>query len=276
MIDNFNLNKDKFRYTLKMSDGEKAVVKVKGVSFGDGNVKFIAGPCAVESREKIFKLAELVKDAGADMLRGGAFKPRTSPYDFQGIGEKGLEYLAEAGKTFGLPTVSEITDKGMLPEFTDIEVLQIGAKNMQNFELLKAVGRTDKPVLLKRGFSNTIEELLLSAEYILSEGNQNVILCERGIRTFEKATRNTFDVSAICLLKQISRLPVIADPSHATGKRQLVLPVSFAAAAVGVDGIMTEVHDDPARALCDGEQAITPSEFKELTIKAKEIAKAIR
>ncbi len=275
-MEKHSINKDKLKFVLKRSEEDIMTVAVKGVTFGDGNIKFIAGPCAVESKESILKIAELVKKDGADVLRGGAFKPRTSPYDFQGIGQKGLDYLAEAGEKFGLPTVSEITDKQMLPYFENIDVLQIGAKNMQNYELLKAVGRTDKPILLKRGFSNSIEELLLSAEYIANEGNCKIILCERGIRTFEKATRNTFDISAIALLKKISRLPVVADPSHATGVSELVAPVALAAAAVKVDGIMTEVHDEPSMALCDGEQALTPAEFKIMAEKAKEISRIVR
>jgi 3-deoxy-7-phosphoheptulonate synthase len=206
-----------------------------------------------------------VKEAGAGLLRGGAFKPRTSPYSFQGMRDEGIKLLLEAKKASGLPVVTEIMDISQLPLFDEIDMIQVGARNMQNFELLKELGHTKKPILLKRGLSNTIEELLMSAEYILAGGNNNVILCERGIRTFEPHTRNTLDISAIPVLKSLSHLPVIVDPSHATGIASLVLPMSLAAAAAGADGLIIEVHNDPEKALCDGKQSLTPEQFAALS-----------
>ena len=224
----------------------------------------IAGPCSVESREQINSIARLVKENGATMLRGGAFKPRTSPNDFQGLGEEGIKLLLEAKRETGLPVVSEAPGISSLHLFEDIDVIQVGARNMQNFELLKELGKMNKPVLLKRGISSTLEELIKSAEYILSEGNRNVILCERGIRTFETATRNTLDLSAVPLLKSMSGLPVIVDPSHGTGLSHLVKPMALASVAAGADGLMIEVHNDPENALCDGAQSLRPDAFKEL------------
>jgi len=231
----------------------------------------IAGPCSVESRIQICSIARDVKAGGATLLRGGAFKSRTSPHDFQGIGEDGIKFLLEAKKETGLPIVSEIPGISYLRLFEDVDVIQVGARNMQNFELLKELGKTDKTVLLKRGLSSTLEELLFSAEYIMEGGNSDVILCERGIRTFERSTRNTLDLSAVPLLKSMSDLPVIVDPSHGTGIDFLVRPMSLAAVAAGADGLMIEVHNDPENALCDGAQSLTPSAFKELADDIKKL-----
>jgi 3-deoxy-7-phosphoheptulonate synthase len=239
-------------------------IDISGVKLGDGNFQIIAGPCSVESKEQICFIAKEVKAAGAALLRGGAFKPRTSPYDFKGLGEEGIKLLIEAKKETGLPVVSEIMYISHLDLFENIDVIQVGARNMQNFELLTELGKSGKPIRLKRGLSSTLQEFLMSAEYILTGGNENVILCERGIRTFETATRNTLDLSAVPRLKSMSGLPVIVDPSHATGISSLVAPMALAAAAAGADGLMIEVHNDPAHALCAGEQALTPDEFKEL------------
>ncbi len=243
---------------------EDTMVKVNGIIFGEGMFQVIAGPCSVESEEQIIAVARSVKASGATMLRGGAFKPRTSPYSFMGLHEDGLRLLLKAKKETGLPVVTEIMNQTQLPLFEEIDVIQIGARNMQNFDLLTEVGRFNKPVLLKRGLANTLEELLMSAEYILSAGNSQVILCERGIRTFETATRNTLDLSAIPLLKQKSHLPVIVDPSHAAGLRSLVVPLARAAVAAGADGLMIETHNDPARALCDGAQSLDLVQFNDL------------
>ena len=237
------------------------VIDVCGVKLGGGNFAAIAGPCSVESTQQICGIAKEVKAAGASILRGGAFKPRTSPYSFQGLRSKGIELLLQAKQLTGMPIVSEIMDIGSLPVFEHVDIIQVGARNMQNFELLKELGHTNKVILLKRGLANTLKEFLMSAEYIMASGNGNVILCERGIRTFETATRNTLDVSAIPLLKQMSHLPVIADPSHASGIAGLVRPLALAAVAAGADGIMVEVHNDPEHALCDGPQSIRPEEF---------------
>ena len=235
-----------------------------GEKIGGGNFRIIAGPCSVESHEQITKVANAVKASGARLFRGGAFKPRTSPYAFQGLREKGLEMLLEAKKETGLPIVTEVMDISHLPLFKDVDVIQVGARNMQNFELLKELGTCRKPILLKRGLSNTLQEFLMSAEYIMSGGNENIILCERGIRTFETATRNTLDLAAIPLLKSKTHLPVIVDPSHATGIADLVKPMAMAAAAAGADGLMIEVHNDPPHALCDGAQSLTPEKFDDL------------
>ena len=225
----------------------------------------IAGPCAIESEEQINSIAKEVKKSGANILRGGAFKPRTSPYTFQGLGEEGLKYLANAAKANGLKSVSEITDISQLDLFKDIDILQVGSRNMQNFELLKALGWQDKPVILKRGFGSTISEWLFAAEYIISGGNKNVILCERGIRTFEDSTRFTLDISAIPVVKSKSNLEIIVDPCHAAGTFEYVIPLSKAAMAVGADGLMIEVHPDPDHALSDGAQSLTPANFEKLT-----------
>ncbi len=243
----------------------RTIVEVCGVKIGGAEPVIIAGPCSVESREQIISVAKDVKKSGAKILRGGAFKPRTSPYAFQGLEADGLKLLEEARKETGLPIVSEITAPRMMEQFeTSVDILQIGARNMQNFDLLKEVGRSRKPVLLKRGLSSTIEEWLMSAEYILAGGNENVVLCERGIRTFETYTRNTLDISAISAVKKLSHLPIIIDPSHATGKSWMCLPLCLAGLAAGADGIIIEVHNDPVNALCDGAQSITPNAFDDI------------
>jgi 3-deoxy-7-phosphoheptulonate synthase len=248
------------------------IIRVGGAVVGEGHFTVISGPCSVESNEQISEIARSVKESGAKILRGGAFKPRTSPYAFQGKQEEGLEMLRAAKKETGLPVVSEIMNQTQIDLFEDIDIVQVGARNMQNFDLLKAVGALKKPVLLKRGLANTIEELLMSAEYIVSAGNSRVILCERGIRTFETMTRNTLDLSAVVILKQKSHLPVIADPSHASGIRSLVAPLAKAALAVGADGLMIETHNNPAKALCDGAQSLDLKQFhtlmEELKIRA--------
>ena len=254
---------------------EKTVVRAGSAGIGDGNFTVIAGPCSVESEEQIMEIAKAVKAAGATMLRGGAFKPRTSPYDFQGLKDKGLAFLKAAGKETGLPVVTEIMGIRELAEFEDVDMIQIGARNMQNYELLREVGRMRKPVLLKRGWANTVRELLMSAEYLMTEGCSQIVLCERGIRTFDDYTRNTLDLSVIPLLHELSHLPVIADPSHGTGLSQLVPPMAMAAAACGADGLIVEVHPDPARALSDGAQSILPGEFAELMKKINRIRDAI-
>ena len=254
---------------------EDTVVSVGDVKIGGGNFAIIAGPCSVESEEQILEVAESVKNSGASLLRGGAFKPRTSPYDFQGMKAEGLELLLRAKEKTGMPIVTEIMNAEHLPLFENVDVIQVGARNMQNFELLKAVGRTDKPVLLKRGLANTMKELLMSAEYIMSEGNERVILCERGIRTFETYTRNTLDLSAVPALREKTHLPIVIDPSHATGKASLVEPMALAAAAAGADGLMIEVHNDPQKALCDGAQSLTPAQFEKLAVKVAKVREAL-
>lgn len=243
---------------------EDTVIDVAGVKIGGGNFQVIAGPCSVESESQVCKIARGVKEAGAHLLRGGAFKPRTSPYAFQGMRDEGIRLLLEAKKESGLPIVTEVMDLSHLPLFEDVDVIQVGARNMQNFELLKELGHVDKPILLKRGLSSSLRELLMSAEYIMAGGNEKVILCERGIRTFETATRNTLDLAAVPLLKTMTHLPVIVDPSHATGIAKLVKPMAMAATAAGADGLMIEVHNDPPHALCDGAQSLTPEAFADL------------
>lgn len=244
---------------------EDTVVEVTpDVKIGGGDFQVIAGPCSVESEEQVCKVAHDVKAAGAGLYRGGAFKPRTSPYTFQGMRDEGIKLLLEAKKQSGLPIVTEIMDISHLPLFENVDVIQVGARNMQNFELLKELGHTDKPILLKRGLSSTLKELLMSAEYIMAGGNSRIILCERGIRTFETATRNTLDLASIPLLKTMTHLPIIVDPSHATGIAGLVKPMAMAATAAGADGLMIEVHNNPAAALCDGAQSLTPAAFKDV------------
>jgi len=253
-----------------------SIIDVSGILVGGKKVVLIAGPCSVESEKQLFATAKAVKDAGADMLRGGAFKPRTSPYAFQGLGEDGLKILAAAREKFGLPIVTEVLDTRhveLVNKYADC--FQIGARNMQNFELLKEVGKTNKPVLLKRGLMSTINEWLMSAEYILSNGNMNVILCERGIRTFETATRNTLDISAVPLVKTLTHLPVVVDPSHGTGKKNIIAPMSKAAVAAGADGILIEVHPKPEEALSDGDQSLLPFEYQNLVVSLRKVARAI-
>lgn len=245
------------------------IIEVAGRQIGGGTLTIMAGPCSVESEEQILAVAQAVKESGATMLRGGAFKPRTSPYSFQGKGVEGLRLLSLAKKATGLPIVTELMEVHQLEYFDDVDVIQVGARNMQNFNLLKELGKQDKPILLKRGMSGTIEELLMSAEYVMSEGNEKVILCERGIRTFETATRNTLDLSAIPVLRQQSHLPIIVDPSHATGKANLVPPMALAAVAAGADGLIIEVHNDPQHALCDGSQSLRPEVFDRLAKQLK-------
>ena len=240
------------------------------VAFGGGHFQLIAGPCSVETEDQVETIARAVKASGAGMLRGGAFKPRTSPYDFQGLHGEGIRILLEVKKRTGMPIITEIMDIGHLPLFEQVDVIQVGARNMQNFELLKELGRIDKPILLKRGLANNIKELLMSAEYIMSGGNEQVILCERGVRTFETYTRNTLDLSAVAVLHELSHLPVVVDPSHATGASRYVKPMAMAAAACGADGLMIEVHNDPAHALCDGPQSLTPEQFDDV---ARAVAK---
>ena len=255
---------------------DDTIIDVCGRKIGGGHFQVIAGPCSVESREQMISVADSVKASGAGLMRGGAFKPRTSPYAFQGLREEGLQLLLEAKKHSGMPIVTEIMDKSHLPLFDDVDIIQVGARNMQNFELLKALGKVNKPILLKRGLSSTLDELIMSAEYIMAGGNENIIFCERGIRTFETATRNTLDLSAIPILKQRTPLPVIVDPSHAAGIRSLVEPLSMAAIAVGADGLIIEVHNDPAHALCDGAQSLTPEQFADTAQAVNKVLNAVK
>lgn len=241
------------------------------VKIGGGNFCIIAGPCSVESEEQILAVARSVKASGAQMLRGGAFKPRTSPYDFQGLRAEGLHLLLEARKETGLPIVTEIMSASHLELFSEVDIIQVGARNMQNFELLKELGRCDKPILLKRGMSATLKELLMSAEYIMSEGNEQVILCERGIRSYDNYTRNVLDLAAVPVLQGLTHLPIVVDPSHATGVSRLVRPMACAATAAGADGLIIEVHNDPVHALCDGAQSLTPEQFSEVASRVNEI-----
>lgn len=254
-----------------------SVVDVSGVQIGGNDLVVMAGPCAVESKEQLFAAAEIVKAGGAQFLRGGAYKPRTSPYAFQGLETEGLDYLAQARERTGLRIVTEVTEVEAVKAVAEYaDMLQIGARNMQNFRLLKEVGRCEKPVLLKRGLSATLNEWLHAAEYILNEGNQNVVLCERGIRTYEEYTRNTLDLSAVAAIKHLSHLPVIVDPSHGTGKWRMVRPMAMAAVAAGADGLMVEVHPDPAKALSDGPQSLTPENYQEMMRAVKKLAKFMR
>jgi 3-deoxy-7-phosphoheptulonate synthase len=250
------------------------IVDINGVKIGGGHFAMIAGPCSVESPEQITQIALDVKDGGAHILRGGAFKPRTSPYAFQGLKDEGIKMLMEAKRISGLPIITEIMNVRSLELFEDVDIIQVGARNMQNFDLLQELGKTKKPILLKRGLANTLQELLMSAEYIMSEGNENIILCERGIRTYENYTRNTLDLSAVPVLHQLTHLPVVVDPSHATGKASLVPSMALAAAACGADGIMVEVHNNPSCALCDGAQSITPSQFRQLNTVIQKVREA--
>lgn len=261
-----------FKKANKMFKPDDTIIEVGGRKIGEGYFCVMTGPCSVESEDQIEGIAKAVKENGATFLRGGAYKPRSSPYAFQGLGLEGLEYLKHARERTGLPIVSEIMSVDMVERFAeDVDIIQVGARNMQNFVLLKELGKIRKPILLKRGLAATIEEWLMSAEYILSEGNEQVILCERGIRTFETYTRNTLDISAIPAIKRLSHLPVIVDPSHATGKAWMVEAMSKAAVVAGADGVIIEVHNDPARALCDGQQSITPSQFQQLMTKLRKL-----
>ena len=265
-----------FKNANRQFHGEDSVLDISGRKIGGGHFLMIAGPCSVESEEQIICVANRVKAAGADLLRGGAFKPRTSPYDFQGLHGDGLRLLSLAKKATGLPIVTEIMNINDLPLFEDVDVIQVGARNMQNFDLLRELGRTDKVILVKRGLANTLKELLMSVEYVMSGGNERVILCERGIRTFETYTRNTLDLSAVPMLHELTHLPVIVDPSHATGKARLVEPMALAAAAAGADGLMIEVHNDPPHALCDGAQSLTPDQYDVLARKVRKVREALQ
>ena len=255
---------------------EDTIIEVGGVKIGGGNFAIMAGPCSVESEEQILEVARSVKKSGATIFRGGAFKPRTSPYDFQGLKAEGIELLLEAKKVTGMPIVTEIMNANHLPLFENVDIIQVGARNMQNFELLKELGKIDKPILLKRGLANTMKELLMSVEYIMAGGNEKIILCERGIRTFETYTRNTLDLASVPLLKDYTHLPIIVDPSHATGVAKLVKPMALAGAACGADGLMIEVHNDPIHALCDGAQSLTPVQFDDVAKSVKRVIDAVR
>ena len=267
---------DPFKAANRKIHPEDTVVSTKGSSLGGGNFAIIAGPCSVEDEAQITLVAEKVKAAGATFLRGGAFKPRTSPYDFQGLGEEGLHLLLKAKKATGLPIVTELMELRTLPFFEEVDVIQVGARNTQNFDMLKELGRVPNTILLKRGLAGTLKELLMSAEYIMASGNENVILCERGIRTYESDySRNTLDISAVPILKRLTHLPVVVDPSHGTGKSYLVEPMAMAAVAAGADGIMIEVHNNPAQALCDGPQSLTPEQFEQTARKIFKVREAL-
>jgi len=276
MVDSVKRISEPFKSANRKFHPDDSVIQVGNTSVGGDIFAIMAGPCSVESEEQVMAIAHAVKAAGATMLRGGAFKPRTSPYDFQGLKADGIELLLQAKKETGLPIVTEIMNANHLSLFEDVDVIQVGARNMQNFELLKELGKTKKPILLKRGLANTLKELLMSAEYIMAGGNENVILCERGIRTFETYTRNTLDLSAVPMLHELSHLPVIIDPSHATGVARLVKPMALAAAACGADGLMIEVHNDPAHALCDGAQSLTPDAFADVTAAVRRVRDAAK
>lgn len=275
IVDSVKRVSEPFKQANRKFHPKDSVIEVGNVKIGGGNFAMIAGPCSVESEEQIIAVAQAVKASGADILRGGAFKPRTSPYAFQGLKGEGLRLLLEAKKATGLPIITEIMNIRTLDMFEDVDIIQVGARNMQNFDLLQELGKTDKPILLKRGLANTLQELLMSAEYIMSEGNENVILCERGIRSFETYTRNTLDLSAVPVLHELTHLPVVVDPSHATGKSKLVHPMAKAAVAAGADGLMIEVHNDPASALCDGAQSLTPAQFSEVNQSVRRIREAL-
>lgn len=275
IVDSVKRVSEPFKQVNRKFHPEDSIVEAGGISIGSGNFAMIAGPCSVETEEQIIEVAQAVKASGATMLRGGAFKPRTSPYAFQGLKAEGLRLLVEAKKATGLPIVTEIMNIRTLDLFEDVDVIQVGARNMQNFDMLQELGKTKKAILLKRGLANTLQELLMSAEYIMSEGNENIILCERGIRTYETYTRNTLDLSAVPVLHELTHLPVVVDPSHATGKASLVPSMAAAAAACGADGIMIEVHNNPACALCDGAQSLTPAQFADVSETVRKVREAI-
>ena len=264
MVETVKRVSEPFKQANRKFHPKDTIIEAGNARIGGGYFAMIAGPCSVESEEQIIAVASAVKESGASILRGGAFKPRTSPYAFQGMKDEGIRLLLEAKKATGLPIVTEIMNISTLDLFADVDIIQVGARNMQNFDLLKELGKTDKPILLKRGLANTLQELLMSAEYIMAGGNMNVILCERGIRTFETYTRNTLDISAVPAVKTLSHLPIIVDPSHATGISRLVKPMAFAATAAGADGLIIEVHNDPEHALCDGPQSLTPEAFEDV------------
>lgn len=276
MVDSVKRISEPFKKANRKFHPENTVIRVGDVTIGGGSVVMIAGPCSVESEEQILEVAARVKAAGAGLLRGGAFKPRTSPYDFQGMRAEGIELLLEAKKATGLPIVTEIMSAEHLPLFEDVDIIQVGARSMQNFELLKELGKLQKPILLKRGLANTLKELLMSAEYIMAGGNEQVILCERGIRTYETYTRNTLDLSAIPALRELSHLPIIVDPSHATGIARMVEPMALAATAAGADGLIIEVHNNPQKALCDGAQSLTPDQFEQVAEKVRKVRAALQ
>ena len=276
IVENVKRISEPFKQVNRKFHPNDTVVSCGNVKIGGGNFAMIAGPCSVESKEQITEVASAVKDYGANILRGGAFKPRTSPYAFQGLKSEGIQLLLEAKKATGLPIITEIMDVRSLDLFEDVDIIQVGARNMQNFDLLQALGKTNKPILLKRGLANTLQELLMSAEHIMNQGNENIILCERGIRTYETYTRNTLDLSAVPVLHELTHLPVVVDPSHATGHASLVPSMAVAAAAAGADGIMVEVHNNPACALCDGPQSLTPEQFKELNQQVQKIREVLQ
>ena len=275
MVDSVKRVSEPFKQANRKFHPNDSIIHIGDVRIGGGYFAMIAGPCSVESEEQIIEVAQAVKASGAQILRGGAFKPRTSPYAFQGMREAGIDLLLKAKKATGLPIVTEIMNISTLDLFEDVDIIQVGARNMQNFDLLKELGKTKTPILLKRGLANTLQELLMSAEYIMSEGNENVILCERGIRTFETYTRNTLDISAVTALHNLSHLPVVVDPSHATGKASMVMPMALAATAAGADGLMIEVHNNPACALCDGPQSLTPHQYDDICHRVRKIREAI-
>lgn len=275
MVETVKRVSEPFKQANRKFHPRDTIIEAGSAKIGGGHFAMIAGPCSVESEEQIIMVAQAVKASGAQLLRGGAFKPRTSPYAFQGLKGEGIQLLLKAKQATGLPIVTEIMNISTLDLFADVDVIQVGARNMQNFDLLKELGKTNKPILLKRGLANTIQELLMSAEYIMSEGNEKIILCERGIRTFETATRNTLDLSAVNVLHNLTHLPVVVDPSHATGKASLVEPMACAAAACGADAIMIEVHNNPSCALCDGSQSLTPEQFDALSKKVLRVREAI-
>ena len=275
IVDSVKRVSEPFKCCNRKFHPEDMVVECEGVKIGGGHFAMIAGPCSVESEEQIVTVARAVKAAGAQMLRGGAFKPRTSPYDFPGLKATGLELLKIARQETGLPFVTEIMSVADLPLFEDVDMLQVGARNMQNFDLLRELGKLDKPILLKRGLANTLKELLMSAEYIMANGNERVILCERGIRTFSDYTRNTLDISAVPMLHELTHLPIIVDPSHATGIARLVPPCALAATAAGADGLIIEVHNDPIHALCDGAQSLRPEEYTALAGKVMQLREVV-
>lgn len=276
IVDSVKRVSETFKLCNRKFHPDDTVITVGNVKIGGGSMTMIAGPCSVETEEQITAVAKAVKASGADLLRGGAFKPRTSPYSFQGLKDKGIELLLHAKKETGLPIVTEIMSAQDLPLFDHVDVLQVGARNMQNYDLLKELGHINKPILLKRGFANTLSELLMSAEYIMSNGNENVILCERGIRTYSDYLRNTLDLSAVPMLHELTHLPVIVDPSHATGIARMVPPMALAAVACGADGLIIEVHNDPIHALCDGAQSLRPEEYDELANKVRLVKSAVR
>ena len=275
MVETVKRVSEPFKQANRKFHPNDSIINVGDVRIGRGYFAMIAGPCSVESEEQIIEVATAVKASGANILRGGAFKPRTSPYAFQGMKGEGIQLLLKAKQATGLPIVTEIMNISTLDLFADVDIIQVGARNMQNFDLLKELGKTRKPILLKRGLANTLQELLMSAEYIMSEGNENIILCERGIRTFETYTRNTLDLSAVTALHELSHLPVVVDPSHATGKAKMVSPMACAAVAAGADGLMIEVHNNPSCALCDGAQSLTPAQFDEVCQRVNRIREAM-